>query len=315
MNFSSLDYFVALVQEKNYTRAAERLHITQQTLSAHIAQLERELGSPLVIRHVPLEFTWAGQVFYRHALRMRQDADTMRKAMADAAEERTGILRLGIAPNRDQAIFPAIFSRYTKRFPGVRIELTEDINRSLIDRLAEGSLDLIMAHYEEVRLGIVSEAFYTASMVLLIPVVLLKELCEKENMEYASVVKLMKSGKRGCLSPLRECPFLLSGAGTVPGRLARSLLAEADIEPFIRIASDNLRLQVALCLQGIGAMFCTENIVERDIPPERREEIVEIPLAHRDSQISFCYHEGLENWKPLTAFIEETREVMHGIEE
>ncbi len=37
MNFTSLDYFIALVQEKSYTKAAQRLHVTQQTLSAHIA--------------------------------------------------------------------------------------------------------------------------------------------------------------------------------------------------------------------------------------------------------------------------------------
>ena len=53
MNFSSFDYFLALARERSYTRAADALHITQQSLSAAIAALERELGCPLVVRRMP----------------------------------------------------------------------------------------------------------------------------------------------------------------------------------------------------------------------------------------------------------------------
>ena len=47
MNLSSMEYFVVLARERNFTRAAEKLHITQQSLSAHIAALEKELVSAL----------------------------------------------------------------------------------------------------------------------------------------------------------------------------------------------------------------------------------------------------------------------------
>ena len=53
MNFSSFDYFLALARERSYTRAADVLHITQQSLSAAIAALERELGCPLVVLRMP----------------------------------------------------------------------------------------------------------------------------------------------------------------------------------------------------------------------------------------------------------------------
>ena len=67
MNFDSLEYFTVLARERNFTRAAEALHITQQSLSSHIAALEKELNCPLVVRHVPLELTYAGQTFLRYA--------------------------------------------------------------------------------------------------------------------------------------------------------------------------------------------------------------------------------------------------------
>lgn len=67
MNFQSMTYFLTLVEERNFTRAAERLHVTQQTLSGHIAAVEREVGMKLFIRHVPLELTDGGEAFYRYA--------------------------------------------------------------------------------------------------------------------------------------------------------------------------------------------------------------------------------------------------------
>ena len=67
MNFHSLDYFLVLAREKNFTHAAEALHITQQSLSSHIANLERELNCTLLVRRTPLELTYAGRTFLRYA--------------------------------------------------------------------------------------------------------------------------------------------------------------------------------------------------------------------------------------------------------
>ena len=73
MNFSSMEYFTVLARERSFTRAAEQLHITQQSLSAHIAGMEQELGCPLVVRRIPLELTYAGSVLLRyHTLRLSQ---------------------------------------------------------------------------------------------------------------------------------------------------------------------------------------------------------------------------------------------------
>ena len=77
MNLTSMDYFITLAQEQSFTRAAERLHITQQALSAHIAGMEQELGSQLLLRRVPLELPYAGQVFLRYAQEIQRNLDSM----------------------------------------------------------------------------------------------------------------------------------------------------------------------------------------------------------------------------------------------
>ena len=82
MNFLSIEYFAAVASEHSFSKAAKRLGITQQTLSANIAALERELGCTLFVRHVPLELTYAGTVFARYAQRFRRDRDALAKKCA-----------------------------------------------------------------------------------------------------------------------------------------------------------------------------------------------------------------------------------------
>ena len=73
MNFTSLSYFEMLARERSFTRAAQELHITQQSLSSNIAKMETELGCQLIVRHVPLELTYAGEVLLRYAETFREE--------------------------------------------------------------------------------------------------------------------------------------------------------------------------------------------------------------------------------------------------
>ena len=302
MNFTSLDYFIALVQEKSFTKASERLHVTQQTLSAHISKLEKEMNCLLVIRKNPLEFTWAGKVFYKNALSLRKKTDVMKKEIADAASDDTGILRLGISPNRGHAILPEILSAYREKYPGIRVELTEEIHRPLMKKLLDGDIDLTIAYFKEDVPGVTRELFYREEIVLLLP----KRLFPKEGEE--KLLDEIRSREEGCLAPLKDVPFLLTGSGTVPGRTARRLFAEAAIEPPIVISSDNLELLLDLCTAGTGALFCPEVQVEKNVSPENLTNLHIIPLARSKKDISFGYRRELRNWKPLSGFIAVAKE-------
>ena len=67
MNFQNISYFLQVAEKRSFSQAAEALYITQQTLSASIAALEKELGCPLFVRHVPLELTYGGELFLKYA--------------------------------------------------------------------------------------------------------------------------------------------------------------------------------------------------------------------------------------------------------
>ena len=107
MNFQNISYFLQVAEKRNISQAAEALYITQQTLSASIASLEKELGCPLFIRHVPLELTYGGERFLQHAKNLLETRDRMLREFDEIREEKRGRLRVGIAVNRGRMLMPA----------------------------------------------------------------------------------------------------------------------------------------------------------------------------------------------------------------
>ena len=79
MNFLNLKYFLVLAEELNFTQSAERLHISQQSLSSHVSRLEKECGLQLISREPPLHLTEAGMEFARSARVMLKEKETLEK--------------------------------------------------------------------------------------------------------------------------------------------------------------------------------------------------------------------------------------------
>ena len=115
MNLRSLEYFLIAAEELNFTRASERLFITQQALSAHIAGMEQELGSQLLLRRVPLELTYAGQVFLRYAQEIQRNLDSMDREFSDLAQAQAGVLRIGVSTTRSHAVMPLLIAPFQRQ--------------------------------------------------------------------------------------------------------------------------------------------------------------------------------------------------------
>mgnify|MGYP002519394541 CR=1 FL=1 len=97
MNTPRFDYFIALARERSFTKAAKQLHITQQTLSNYVAQLEKEIGSTLFVRNIPLNLTYAGEIYLRYALAIQNQIENMQHELDDVSQKERGLLKIGIA--------------------------------------------------------------------------------------------------------------------------------------------------------------------------------------------------------------------------
>lgn len=147
MNLQSMDYIITTANEKSISRAAKVLHITQQTLSAHISSVEKELGCQLFIRHVPLEITYAGKEFLKYAEIIQQQINGLRRTFDEIAGEEKGLLRIGVTDNRDRIVLLPIILNFQKRHPNIEIKVIEDTNEVLIQKLMKGETDVCISDF------------------------------------------------------------------------------------------------------------------------------------------------------------------------
>ncbi|MGH3633627.1 LysR family transcriptional regulator [Mycobacterium sp.] len=143
MELRQLAHFVAVAEERHFTRAAARVHVVQSTLSASISALERELGSALLIRSSRrVDLTAAGRALLPAARSALAAADTGRAAV-DAVR---GVLRGHLAIGLVQALgimdLPALLTRYHERYPGISVTLRHDTIDGLVRATVDGDLDL-----------------------------------------------------------------------------------------------------------------------------------------------------------------------------
>jgi len=145
MELRQLEYFIAVVEEANFTRAAERVHISQSGVSAQIRQLERDLGATLIDRSGrTATLTPAGAAALEHARAVLRSADAMRQVVDDLNELVRGRLVVGMVIGCTiTPLFDAL-AAFHRAHPGVDIALIEDNSDRLIERVRIGEADIAL---------------------------------------------------------------------------------------------------------------------------------------------------------------------------
>ncbi|MBB3224925.1 LysR family transcriptional regulator [Pseudoduganella umbonata] len=142
MELRHLRYFVAVADEKNFTRAAERLNIAQPPLSRQIQQLEEELGVVLIEKGSrPLRLTEAGQFFHAHAQELLDKAQDL-KAMTRRVGKIERKLSIGFVASTLYGLLPEIVRRFRDRYQAVDISFHELTTVEQLKALKDGTIDV-----------------------------------------------------------------------------------------------------------------------------------------------------------------------------
>ena len=145
MELRQLEYFVAVAEEANFTRAARRVHISQSGVSAQVRQLEQDLGASLIDRSGrSATLTVAGAAALEHARAALASAAAVRQAVDEVTELLRGRLVVGMVTGCTVAPLFEAFASFHRRHPGVEISLVEDTSDSLVDRVRSGAMDLAL---------------------------------------------------------------------------------------------------------------------------------------------------------------------------
>lgn len=170
MTTQQLQAFVAVAERRQLTEAARQLGLSQPTLSRQVQALEKELGARLLTRTARgVVLTDAGERFLGHA---REALDALRigtTELHELTQHPRGPVAMGALPTVGAYLLPPLLQAFAKRFPEVRLKLTEALAAELEERVAAGELDLAILTLPLSRVDLVAQKLWEEPFVLLVP--------------------------------------------------------------------------------------------------------------------------------------------------
>lgn len=148
MNLSArqLRAFVALADERHFTRAAQRCHLTQPAFSALIRSLEDSAGLKLFDRNTRrVELTAEGRVLDASARRLLADMDLVMDDLRDHAARRRGRVALAALPSLAAGWLPGLLARFSQAHPGIVLDLRDGLLDPCLDMVQSGQVDFAVA--------------------------------------------------------------------------------------------------------------------------------------------------------------------------
>src|SRR5580765_4760805 len=147
MELRHLRYFVAIVAERHFTRAARKLGIAQPPLSQQIRQLEAEIGTPLFTRAPRgVTLTPAGEAFLPHAEAALREVDRGRLAARRVSHGDLGTLRVGFTSAASlNPLVPVAISAFRTAYPDVELRLVVQATTPLLTQLSQDQIDVAFA--------------------------------------------------------------------------------------------------------------------------------------------------------------------------
>lgn len=251
MNFQNLEYFLTTAEEVSITRAAERLHLSQQALSNHIARLEEELGCRLFTRKPNLELTYSGKCFQKAAARMLDIQRQTAIVIGDINGNRRGELRIGVSHTRGQAILPLLLPDFRRAYPLADLSVEEGSTKELEADLERGVIDVLIGFAPFLLESAETMELSREHLHLIAPKCLLDEAFGDRADEVRAAYR-----EDHDVTVFRDLPFVLLKKGDRIRALVDAEFRRRGIEPEICLETRNIQTAFALAAEGMGLTVC-----------------------------------------------------------
>ena len=166
----SLELFVAVAEEANLTRAAERQHLAVSAVSKRITELEDLAGAPLLER-LPrgVSLTPAGQSLLHHARQMLQLVARMKSELSEYAGGVKGHIRIHASTSVLIQFLPPELESFLKLYPMIRFEIEERVGAAIVRAVADGTTDIGILGSHTPAQGLATFPYHTDQLVLVVP--------------------------------------------------------------------------------------------------------------------------------------------------
>lgn len=250
MNFNQLKYIVAVADEKNISRAAQKLYISQPSLSQCIRSIEEEYSIKLFDRSKsPITLTYAGEVFVEWARNVLFSSEQLRQKMFDISKQKSFKLVIGITPYRSTYVLPPVIAQLKLKYPDCYVVVEEYPTTILHKLLEEHKIDILIDTPHPDTISYTSIPLVREDIILGVP------------SDWKVSVKNCGNDKFVKLSDFKESPFILLSEEQLLGKLARDLCFKDGFKPIVALECHNIETAYSMVKAKNGVTFVPEMFV------------------------------------------------------
>lgn len=247
MTINQLQYYVEIVREKSFTRAAEKLFMSQSALSKSVRSLESEFQVELIDRaSKDFLLTQDGLLFYDYAVKMLDFLNTQTRELHQRLHSPGGTLRIGIPPTAGAIYFHSLLSKFQKKYPGVVLEIEEIPSKKIHRQMDANKLDI----------GVVLEPFADSQYIS-------KKVCTSEILLTVSKKHCLASRKCVAFSELRHEGFLMMSQDYMFHDIVLGFCKTAGFLPHIVFESSQWDLIYEMTADNQGVSFFPKRLLEK----------------------------------------------------
>jgi LysR family transcriptional regulator, hydrogen peroxide-inducible genes activator len=249
MELHQLRYFCAVAETGTFSRAAQRSHVSQPSLSQQILKLEDELGARLFDRlGRSVRLTEVGRAFLPRARAVLHDLEAARSEVVERKASISGPICVGVIPTIAPYFLPGILASFSRKWPQAQITVVEEITPLLLEKLRAGSMDVAIV---ALPLGVRSHEFESFHL-----------MTEKV---FAVLPKRHELSRRRAvsLSELQSEPFLLLRDGHCFRETAVAACKRARLNPQVVFESGQFSSILSMVSAGLGVSVVPEMAVEK----------------------------------------------------
>ncbi|MCH5585160.1 LysR family transcriptional regulator [Shimazuella sp. AN120528] len=287
MEVRVLRYALEIYRQKSFTKAANRLHIAQPSLSQQIGKLEKELGVTLFYRtRNEVEATPEGLQFMKRAEKIVRAHDDLLREMKDHKEGIGSTLTIGTPAVTGGYVLPPLIQMYLERYPQVEIKLVEETPAKLEQLILEGKVDLAVLSLPVENEKITTHTMVTEPLFLAVPRKEQSWMPEKLRNVVRHAGKKAYQTRSVPIGDVQEAPFILLKEEYGFRRIVLDLCAEAGFQPNVHFLTSNMETAQSFVVSGLGV-----TIVPLMVTRERTDMLY-LPLEGKPTRtLVFAYRE------------------------
>jgi len=254
MTLRQLEMFLAVARAKSFTAGAEKLRLSQPTVSEQITELERELGVRLFDRAArTVTMTEAGRLLHGHAARVATTLTDARRTLDELKGLVRGALAIGASTTPGTYVVPAVVAAFRERHPGVQVSLQTANSRVIQERVRANAVDLgvIGGHVVHGQERCIAAGFLDELLLIVPP-----------DHAWANRGEL-------AVKDLFRVPLLMREAGSATRQLTERTLRAAGVKFSVAMELDHVEMIKQAVLAGLGIAFVSVHAIRAEVATGR----------------------------------------------